>query len=208
MTGLTNDTIDDIWERFNAIRDDEQDENLELHVLFDNPDRDPSRPLVIVVHPGDAVEPGMDESHEFTGALGDDLDRWLYRNKRNGAVDAVVLHRFSSDYIESGGTSSCSQEWAEAVIDAMRTGSTLYSDRLEETAAWIAERYDVGSRSEVYMTGAYADPESGCITAIGTALQKHGAKIVLSECAPSDYCSTEDQWDPEATACSPSTPTP
>jgi hypothetical protein len=178
------------------IRDVEQDENCQLHVLHERTDMDPSRPLIVLVHPGDANEDGMTSAFDLMQSMGAELLQRLHVD-----VDCIAVHRFSSDLVLNF-RKRIPDEYVMATLDVTERGSALYSDCLADVAAWIIERYEVASRPEVFMSGAYSGKDDGCITAIGLRLQDVGANVVVSEYAPAEPGSAVGRWDPAETATS------
>ena len=77
-------------------------------------------------------------------------------------------------------------------------GNCLYGDDLDAAAALIAEHHPLRAGQAVWMTGAYADREHGCITALGKALLaiEPGLRIEVDSAAPTDNCNGAPRWDP------------
>lgn len=136
----------------------------------------PERPLVIVVHPGDALEnpEGWDYddykkvkrwSLKNQAEMADELSTW----RRTHDADIVILHRASSIEIGDGGHSY--EEYEYEVSNGHSRGSVLFGDDLAQAAKWIIANLHIADRPHVFLTGAYAEPDHGCLTYIGKAVE-------------------------------------
>lgn len=173
------------------------------------PDR--TRPLLLIIHPGDAIEDGIgmrkedaEEVIEFgrKNALGMAAEI----NEKLPTHDVVVLHRLSSvdtfmtQFYDFAGVGKMIAPYCKACIKASEIGSVLYGDDLESCAKWLIKHMDVTSRPHIFMTGAYAGENDGCITFVGKALARAGcASITMSDHAPTDASNYTPRWDPQKT---------
>jgi hypothetical protein len=170
---------------------------------------DPSRPLLVIIHPGDAIEDGsgygsQEEAKEVV-AYGrkNCLGMASEINEKFAGHDVVILHRLSSvdTFMRSNfGTHSVEAAiapYTKACLKASEIGTVLYGDHLDECAQWLVKNMDVTSRPHIFMTGAYAGAEDGCVTYVGKALVNAGCRsISMSEHSPSDNCGHSRRWDP------------
>lgn len=156
--------------------------------------QDPARPLVILVHPGDLIqvtdgydpEPQRKALSAFWRYTGDGTRQELATLRKQG-YDFCVLHR-----------SSCAQFarfskfrvigrslWAE-IQRGQKRGTVLYGDDLEKASAWMIGNLGIAGRPMVHLAGAYSDPQHGCLTAIGRAIEKviGGKRMAVSAFSP------------------------
>jgi NADPH-dependent 2,4-dienoyl-CoA reductase/sulfur reductase-like enzyme len=110
--------------------------------------------------------------------------------------DLVVLHRQSSHYGLARAT-KVSHPFIAQVEIIHDKGTVLYGDDLEDAAQWLIEKMGASRRPSVFLTGAWSNPEWGCVTALGQALQRSGATVAVSQSSPSDRGTTENQWNPD-----------
>lgn len=161
-------------------------------------------PLLIVIHPGDALEFITDWSDREVGrgvvALSQANQAGMASEIKDKLQthDALVLHRSSSTYLQAGGTHP---EYRQAITDVERKGALLYGDDLDAAASWIIEHAKAAGAPAIHMTGAYADAESGCITAVGKAIQAAvpSVPITVSASSPTDNCNHAPRWNPAIT---------
>lgn len=182
-------TIDKDWahhyyKRLEALDEEDADE---FQVLHHRPERhDRFRPLIILVHPGDMVE--ADAYHEAD----DDEDMMEVRdfsleNMRGTAqelrawrkqgMDAIVLHRSSCSQLSGGwpgmpGGNYVRDDFYQEIEMIWQNGSVLFGDDLEAAVEWLVKYAHIQYRPHIYLAGAYSDPESGCLTYIGQAIEK------------------------------------
>lgn len=159
----------------------EEDENTELHELSALAPCPHPGPVLIIVHPGDASdEPGIDECLEAMQVT---------LHKRQGDCRIIVLHRFSSVYMDPdhdyavGERASC-QDWFEAVAEVCDHPDTvqLYGDGLAEFSDRIAPV--LARASEVLITGLWGDVEDGCAATVARHLAERGLPARLDEGSP------------------------
>lgn len=166
---------------------------------------DAERPLLLVIHPGDAIERACD----WSGQEGEHEVVALSASNQQGMAeeiidkldshDVVVLHRISSAYLYEGGVQN---EYVDALSQCDQQGVILYGDDLEAATHWMLQNVSglQEGRLEVFMTGAYANAEHGCITAVGKGLLEANPelKIKVSEWAPTDNNNFLPRWRPLA----------
>lgn len=181
---------------------DEEGEDAFLVLSHEASDHDPAKPLVVVVHPGDMVEVrqgwGADDWREVLRKNLDsqrgtaaDLARW-----REEGADVVLLHRSSCSQLADGvaGSVYACDALVDEIAAAREAGTILYGDQLEEAGKWMLEHLHIERRPAIYMAGAYADAESGCLTAIGQMLEAVArGRITVSEHA----VAVGDRWVPQ-----------
>lgn len=160
---------------------------------------DARKPLLIIVHPGDAIEDGqgypekqrqqvIDFGKFNTDGMAGEISAMLHN------ADIVVLHRESSLFDILGAGSS---PYTEACRSASERGTVLCGDDLEAASDWILANMAVADRPSVFMTGAYACADYGCITAVGRRLQSDVCpSLSVSLFAPTDNCNGSPRWIP------------
>jgi hypothetical protein len=163
----------DIW---SAIAERDGREAGDFEVLRVAPAMIGSRaPILVIVHPGDAIERfwrdlGVDvlvQSRGCQDRMGSEAMRLMA-----GRWDAVVLHRGScSQFSTHRGTRPVADALAEALDAAHRRGTILYGDDLETAVQWMVANLALEQRPEIRLTGAYAEPENGCVAAVGRGIQ-------------------------------------
>jgi len=164
---------------------------------------DALRPLLVVVHPGDAIERACDWADKAVGAK---VEAFSKANQAGMAKeilnklethDVIVLHRLSSSYLHEPGAI---RDYCEVMDQCDAVGLVLYGDDLESASAWISTNVPgcMDKCIDVFMTGAYAASEYGCITAVGKALLlgNAGIKLKVSEHAPTDNSNDAPRWFP------------
>ncbi len=194
-----------LWEAI--VRLDQDEGGLgDLAVLRDPQEPvDPMRPLLVLVHPGDAIEANW----RGLGEVGPEVLRFSLACQTGMAEeieealadgwDAVVLHRGSCSQFE---TDAARRHVCPALRDAIQSvhdrGHVLHGDDLEAAADWISTRLSTALRPALRLSGAYSDPEHGCVTAVGRALMRTspGVRVELSQ---HSYPGPDagERWDPE-----------
>lgn len=187
--------IDDIWGTLEAL-DREEDEDADLVVWRRPADPKPTceRPLLIIVHPGDALEAcwrGYGKKSKAVreqsvacqeGMASEIWDAILDK------CDIVVLHRRSSGQFEADrGARHVSTFMRDALEQVHNRGTVLYAEDLDAAVTWMDENLGIAGRPGIRLMGAYADPDHGCVTAVGKGvealLEGYGsqAEIILSQ---------------------------
>ena len=187
-----------------ALADAEADE---FHVVCQNISQFQSglRPKLLIVHPGDAIERACDWNDRATGEKVASLAMSNQAGMADEILaklpthDAIVLHRMSSMYLEQSDVHS---NYRDALDQCEAVGVVLYGDDLETAAKWMLNNVP-GMKVEgvsVFMTGAYADEEYGCITAVGKALLEANPEltVIVSEHAPTDNWGSLSRWMPQS----------
>lgn len=164
---------------------------------------DPARPLLIVIHPGDAIERLCDWDDKEVGRQVADLSSANQQamareiKEKLGTHDVIVLHRLSSAYLQQGGVE---HDYRDALKKCDAVALALYGDDLPAAASWMQVHVPgIHDRDlHLFMTGAYADEESGCITAIGKSLLEFNSEldVEVSMHAPSDQSNSQSRWRP------------
>lgn len=165
------------------------------------------RPLVIIVHPGDMIEHGAGFGNTPEGIEQSVRVRAISQQRQSATArqvrewrefgaDVVVLHRESCTQFNGRNASRhADQDLKLEIKTAWSSGTVLFGDDLDKAAAWMISNLGIAERPHVYLSGAYADPEYGCITAIGKALERviGSDRITVSEFS---HISGDDRWKP------------
>lgn len=166
---------------------DEEGEDAFIVIAHDDSEHDPARPLVVIVHPGDMIETSQGWVHGEYGEVlarslesqcgtAADLARW-----REQGADVVLLHRGSCSQLAYGYT-NVDKSLMKEIEAARESGTTLYGDMLEDAGQWMLENLHIAERPVIFMAGAYADAEHGCLTALGQMLETVArGRITVSE---------------------------
>jgi hypothetical protein len=186
-----------------AICDYEDDDSADFRVLG-TPDLNDARPLLIWIHPGDAVEDRdafeeaeteededlYENTRQFQARMGEEIERHMATHQ------VVVLHRYSDQYAFEDGQAQWSYSRAMEAVGDEESTVHLFGDDLPAAAAWMVKHLGVEDRP-VFMTGAYSDPDNGCLAAVGKALEAAGATIEVSGWSPSEPGSVANIWKPQ-----------
>lgn len=186
----------DVWQEVTTLAEDDEGGEDEMHVISVakiNVDL----PLLILVHPGDAVERKSEcgekifqNCRDFQAGMANSI------LARAGTHDLVVLHRVSSQYaIADGG--DCLHFYSDVVDLINDFGTSLYGDGLDDVSTWIEENLKASKRPHVYLVGAFSEPKYGCLAHIGKCLLAFGANIEVDPNSPSEPGNVTDQWRPE-----------
>lgn len=170
----------------------------------------PLPPLLVVVHPGDAIpfvtadlkpqqrQALLDTARSAQPGMAQEIEARL-----DAGHDVVVLHRQSTlagiieGNIDGDRGSVVAAAFAKAVARASGTGASLYGDDLRAALEWLVGPGNALKRPEVFLTGAYCDADHGCVTFLGRGLEHHGAENVqLSPHALSSDDNSEPRWVP------------
>lgn len=162
-------------------------------------------PLMVIVHPGDAVEAPHGWAHADYKAvhafsMGNQAGMASEIEARLTSHEVVVLHRSSSSELLASRTSRwVDRSYAKAVRQASERGSVAYGDDLCAAANWIRSLTELSAGRDVFMTGAYADAKYGCITALGAELLAVEPRLLItvSEYAPTDNSNYSPRWVPQ-----------
>jgi hypothetical protein len=180
-----------------------QEEEIDFAVLHQG-EVDPTLPLVIWVHPGDACESDHDDRDVRDISI--DLQHQMGRELLQfGPCNAVVLHRVSSEYAFEENyrvADNYHRAMCEALVDERVTH--LFGDDLNAASAWLIEHMATQQRPEIFLTGAWSHPEYGCVAAVGQALHAAGTqRLHLSYSSPSDPGDCSEVWQPPAPELAP-----
>lgn len=167
---------EDIWPRIATLWEDDASA---FEVLRPGPEPRHEKILLLLIHPGDAVEAeGSENVIGYSNACQDGMSEEILALVEDGA-DTAVLHRLSSHY-SIGGTMECTEGYRDAIDAIHASGAVLYGDDLDEAASWVERNLMASRRPAVVMSGAWAHPEWGCITHIAQRLEALGARVSLS----------------------------
>jgi hypothetical protein len=197
------DSEDTIWSRVETLAAECQGEGNSFAVILPFEPPDLSRPLYVLVHPGDVVQTRsdvgghpnaqaiLDYSAERQEAMADDVERLT-----KAGWDVAVLHRFSSSY--GFGTTNTIDWFEDAVDEIHERGAVLFGDNLREAAEWLASAAGATSRPVVLLSGAWSSAAHGCVSMIGTLLEQAGATVHLATSACVSPDGSEEEWRPVA----------
>jgi len=182
---------------------------------------DSSKPLLVIVHPGDVTRLDLkqeynedyaerDSQYLFQGGMGDEIQQWLNRD-----WDVVVLHGRSS-----AGFARREEEakWAHpaasyfhdnivcmAQFDAALEGvhakcGVMYGEEFGAVAHELldASKYKAASRPAVVLTGSYNDAGSP-LARLGEILEEQGVTVYTSCNVPTTMEDAEE-WTAKAGA--------
>jgi hypothetical protein len=163
-----------------------------------------TRPLLVIVHPGDALEHPAGWDHKvYAEVLAQSI-----ANQRGMAVeivwkaathDVVIVHRMSSaDLSPSKTLSWVDPDYRRAIQRASADAVMLYGDDTERLADWLTEHAGLEHRAEVFLTGAYSDAVYGCVTDIGQRLvdEFRHLRSAVSQHSPTDAAGDRPRWQP------------
>lgn len=186
-----------------------RDEAMSFHVVHHDGSRhDRLRPLVVVVHPGDMIEHSIGWGHSPEERTQAEKLRMISQQRQNATAkeirewreagyDVAVLHRESCTQFNGKYPSRHANKDLGAELKlSWRHGTVLFGDDLDKAGAWMIEHLDIAHRPHVYLAGAYADPEYGCLTAIGRQIARViGAdRVTVSQ---HSHISGNERWSPD-----------
>ena len=196
------DPDDAIWAKVLAHAEACGGEANDFHVVAGLDRLAPVRPLYLVVHPGDVVQSDSDVAYSRNRRAIQDYSRGCQAGIEEDVTrlledgwDVAVLHRFSSSY--GFGVSGSLQEYEEAIDQIHVDGLVLFGDALDATAAWLITEAAATERPAVMLSGAWSDAGTGCIAALGRALQKAGARVHLAHSACVSPDGSGREWRPK-----------
>lgn len=192
-----------LWRRFEEFADDHPDEGFRV---LAGPETQCSRwPLIVIVHPGDAVQKPDDVIH---CAAEDAAAILAYSTECQAGMaqealalfdrgaDVVILHRASSGYAFIG-SAGVDHRYVGLLELAHQAGAAvLYGDHLDAAADWVLQNCHPHDRPEVLVTGAWADAEHGCAAAVAKTLATSGVTVRLSEHSPVSPDGSGERWAP------------
>lgn len=161
--------------------------------------------LLIVVHPGDAIEHprgwGSREQAEqvIRLAMANQAGMAQEMSARLPHARVIVLHRESSTQFDPVlRVPWIDRDYERCVGEATVRGANLYGDDLDEAAAWILASGAIKPGMRVFMTGAYSDQAHGCITKLGGLLlaAEPALQIDVDAHSPTDNTNAAPRWDP------------
>lgn len=170
-----------------------------------------ARPLLIWVHPGDAVDDreAFDTREGYERSVSHQRQMAVEIMDRMSDHQVVVLHRFSSDWAFEKKRAQPTYREAMAAVTQDPTTVVLFGDDLPEVSDWLLAHQNVLGRPSVFMTGAWSDPEYGCVTTVGKGLEAGGVRgIQLSAWSPSEPGSVKGQWQPQPSLVLQNVPAP
>lgn len=185
-----------LWEKINAEVDAyEDDDGAVFHVLQPGT-FDTSKPLIVLVHPGDACESDHPSEALQTRAWGYQMKMGAeLLEERFEGCDVIVLHRFSSRFAFENGY-EVDQDYLRALAKFHQDPKTcvLFGDDLEEASQWIIDQAKTTDRPCVFFSGAWSNKDNGCVTFVGKAIQAAGANIEVSAFSPANPGTMANAW--------------
>lgn len=194
-----HDPEDRIWSRIQALAEECQGEGNSFEAVLTFESIDATKPLYILIHPGDVVQTRgdvgrhanaqaiLDYSAERQQAMADDVELLT-----KAGWDVAVLHRFSSSY--GFGTSNTVDWFEDAVDEIHERGAVLFGDNLPLVAEWLVATAGAVDRPAVLLSGAWSGAAHGCVSFVGTALEQAGAKVHLATSACVSPDGSEVEW--------------
>lgn len=192
----------DVWSEIERLSDED---DADFRVLATDESADAARPLLIVVHPGDAVQKRADVQHSSDPegilaysrscqeAMGSELSRLDY-DKWN----VVLIHRFSSSY-SFANDNDLDFTFSDEIGDLDGDSATiLWGDDLKAAAQYLITELKASERPLVVVTGAWSDADWGCVTTVGRQLEAAGAPVRLSTSACISPDGSGVEWMPKA----------
>lgn len=152
---------------------------------------DTTRPLIVLVHPGSLMGSyamhyeDAAEARETGGGLV--MEPGELRTEVAGDVRAFPGDRavVLGDFIDE---ISDDDDLRAAVDGVWRDGIVLYAsqddDQLRDAAAWLVRHARAVERPFVRLTGAWADADNGCVSAVAKDLAAAGATVEIAANAP------------------------
>jgi hypothetical protein len=185
--------------------DDGNDHFSIQHLAKNSRSMDAVRPLIVIVHPGDAIQDPAGYSHGYAEVkaysfacqqgMADDLRAWLKDD-----TDIVILHRTSCAQLSKRGD-WINENYRSAIKEARLRALILFGDDIPEVVKTLQTRAFASQRHDIRLIGAYNDPETGCVSGIGQRLEVFcpSGSIRISE-----YCVTGNgpgnpAWIPKST---------
>ena len=161
-----------------------------------------TRPLLVVVHPGDLIEPTPDRDPESRTAFHYGID-----NQRGTAGDLATAIRLGWDVavLHRG---SCTQfkpshGWVNRGLGrelrrVWERGWVGYGDDLEAASRWLVEAAAPEGRPLVVLAGAYSSPGHGCVTIVAERLlaAAPGIALAVSRHSPGGNTVGSHVWRP------------
>ncbi|MDD2765739.1 MAG: hypothetical protein PHE83_17390 [Opitutaceae bacterium] len=136
---------------------------------------DLSRPLLVVVHPGDITE--TSSAPQMIAARSSRFQRQLAQTITDWPGEVAILHRFSC-YEIAGRTPRTAAELCTAIEAAHhRAVVVAYGDDLPAFATLLGER--ARNRPRFLITGAYRDPRHGCVDTVADLLTRAGGRVEI-----------------------------
>jgi hypothetical protein len=195
-----NDDYDEAEEKLN---DYDHDDAPGFEILRHAEDRhDKLRPLMIVVHPGDMMETddGWGDREQGRKAIAFSKRNIAGTTREIAAAhkknyDILIIHRPSCSQIVNG---QMGDDFHAEILIGWKRGSVVFGDDLAEVVKWIVANLHIEDRPMIYMAGAYSDPEYGCLTYVGRALEKivGPKRIRVSRYSPPSASPDDPVWVP------------
>jgi len=167
----------------------EESENFDLHLLPGPSAFSGARRLVVIVHPGDALdEPGIDDCLEsMTAEL---------RERIVCEDDILVVHRFSTSYILGfEDARHAEREWFDTIRDLPARTVHIYGDQLDQVIAHISGLAQGNEHADLLVTGLWGDKDHGCAAEVSRGLRELGLPAELSKHSPKAEMRMMDEPD-------------
>lgn len=166
---------------------------------------DASRPLYLLIHPGDAVQKREDvenceedQAEEILGYSQSCQERMASDMQAidDEEWDVVVLHRISSDYTFAN-DNDLDWDYVDRIRDqAASENAVLYGDDLDAASDYVVGTLQAADRPHVVIAGAWSELESGCVTWVGKRLEAAGARVYMSQGTSISPDGSGPEWEP------------
>lgn len=198
-----DDDADEIWTKVLALAGECQGESNAFTAVRPFVDADPSRPLYVLVHPGDVVQTRSDAAYSDDPRA---ITEYSFECQESMALeieaaiekgwDVAVLHRFSSSY--GFGTGNTSDLFEDAIDAIHGDGAILFGDALADASDWLLSEGRAADRPAVVVSGAWSETETGCVAAVGERLEAGGASVRLGNSACVSPDGSGKEWEAKA----------
>lgn len=167
--------LDDILDMIAEL--DERYETGPAAVLCEAPSLvDPSKPLLILVHPGDVLVPKEAKNFhaDYEGSVLKSTLCQMYQGAEGLRLiaegwETCVIHRGSCSQLHDDANTD--ETFLEFVRAIWEKGTVLYGDELAKVSGWISKHLRCAARPRILVTGAY-HMEDGCIDAVVHELRR------------------------------------
>lgn len=167
----------------------------------------PSKPLYILIHPGDAVQ-----KHDDLESCEDDVHEQIFEYSQScqstmgsellgldtDVWDVAILHRQSTAY------TFCNQvdiddDYYDAIhqLNADENAAILYGDDLDAASTFLLDTMRAKDRPLVVIAGAWSHVNGGCVELVGKRLDAAGVALKSSRGTCISPDGAEEEWLPQ-----------